>query len=79
MISLGKAAQRLGICIGSAKTLALKGVLPATQPLPGAQWLVPVDALTSEPVRIGVQKIIDRRPKHYEEYQYDKVIRLPGI
>ncbi len=29
MISLGKAAQRLGICIGSAKTLALKGVLPA--------------------------------------------------
>src|SRR5271157_3546692 len=64
MISLGKAAQRLGICIGSAKTLALKGVLPATQPMPGAQWLVPVDALTSESVRIGVQKIIDRRPQH---------------
>jgi len=79
MISLGKAAQRLGICIGSAKTLALKGVLPATQHMPGAQWLVPVDALTSESVRIGVQKIIDRRPQHYEEYQYDKVIRLPGI
>ena len=79
MISLGKAAQRLGICIGSAKTLALKGVLPATQHMPGAQWLVPVDALTSESVRIGVQKIIDRRPQHYEGYQYDKVIRLPGI
>lgn len=79
MISLGKAAQRLGICIGSAKTLALKGVLPATQHMPGAQWLVPVDALTSESVRIGVQKIIDRRPQHYEGYQYDKIIRLPGI
>jgi hypothetical protein len=79
MISLGKAAQRLGICIGSAKTLAHKGVLPATQHMPGAQWLVPVDALTSESVRIGVQKIIDRRPQHYEGYQYDKIIRLPGI
>jgi DNA invertase Pin-like site-specific DNA recombinase len=79
MISLGKAAQQLGICIGSAKTLALKGVLPAIQHMPGAQWLVPVESLTSEPVRIGVQKIIDRRPQHYEGYQYDKVIRLPGI
>ena len=79
MINLGKAAQRLGICIGSDKTLALKGVLPAIQHMPGAQLLVPVDALTSESVRIGVQKIINRRPQHYEEYQYDKVIRLAGI
>ncbi|WP_352485028.1 hypothetical protein [Mesorhizobium sp. M0092] len=31
MISLIKAAQRLGICAGSAKSLILKGILPAKQ------------------------------------------------
>jgi hypothetical protein len=30
-------------------------------------------------VRIGVRGVIDRRPQFYEQYQYDKVIRLPGI
>jgi DNA invertase Pin-like site-specific DNA recombinase len=79
MISLMKAAERLGICVGSAKGLALKGILPATQILPGSPWLVPVDALASEAVRIGVQRVIDRRPKVYEDYQYDKLIRLPGL
>jgi hypothetical protein len=78
-ISLSKAAEQLGICIGSAKTLALKGILPATQIMPGAPWLVEVDALASESVQIGVQKVIDRRPQYYEDYQYDKVVRLPGI
>jgi DNA invertase Pin-like site-specific DNA recombinase len=78
-ISLAKAAEHFGICIGSAKTLALKGVLPASQIMKGAQWLVPVEALTSESVLIGVQKVIDRRPRYYEDYQYDKVVRLPGI
>lgn len=79
MISLTKAAERLGICVGSAKSLALKGILPATQILPGSPWLVPVDALTSEAVRIGVQRVVERRPKFYEYYQYDKLIRLPGL
>lgn len=79
MISLMKAAERLGICVGSAKSLALKGILPAKQILPGAPWQVPINALTSEEVRIGVQRIIDRRPKFYEQYQYDKVVRLPGL
>ena len=79
MISLMKAAERLGICMGSAKSLVLKGILPATQIMPGSPWLVPVEALTSEAVRIGVQRVIDRRPSFYEQYQYDKVIRLPGI
>src|ERR1700726_4597524 len=76
MVSLAKAAERLGICVGSAKSLALRGVLPATQAMPGAQWLVPVEALTSEAVRISVQRVIARRPKFYEEYQYDRLIRL---
>jgi DNA invertase Pin-like site-specific DNA recombinase len=79
MISLAKAAEQLGICVGSAKSLAIKGVLPATQAMPGAHWLVPVDALNSEAVRIGVQRVIARRPQFYEEYQYDRLIRLPGL
>lgn len=79
MISLMKAAERLGICVGSAKSLALKGILPATQIMPGSPWLVPVEALSSEAVRIGVQRVIERRPHFYEQYQYDKLIRLPGI
>ena len=79
MISLMKAAERLGICVGSAKSLALKGILPATQILPGSPWLVPVEALASEEVRIGVQRVINRRPKFFEDYQYDKVVRLPGL
>jgi len=79
MLSMMKAAERLGICVGSAKSLALKGVLPATQVMPGSPWLVPVDALESEAVRIGVQRVIDRRPEVYEHYQYDKAIRLPGF
>ncbi|AUX78979.1 hypothetical protein [Sinorhizobium fredii] len=31
MVSLTKAAETLGICVGSAKSLAKKGILPATQ------------------------------------------------
>lgn len=79
MISLMKAAEKLGICVGSAKSLVQRGILPATQILPGSPWMVPVQALSSEAVRIGVQGVVDRRPKFYEDYQYDKVVRLPGI
>jgi hypothetical protein len=79
MVSLAKAAEQLGICVGSAKSLALRGILPATQAMKGAQWLVPVEALTSEAVRIGVQRVVERRPKVYEDYQYDSLVRLPGI
>ncbi|MBY5413374.1 recombinase family protein [Rhizobium leguminosarum] len=79
MISLMKAAERLGICVGSAKSLVQRGILPATQILPGSPWMVPVEALSSEAVRIGVQGVVDRRPKFYKDYQYDKIIRLPGI
>lgn len=79
VISLMKAAEKLGICIGSAKSLVQKGILPATQILPGSQWMVPVEALTSEAVLIGVQGVVGRRPKIYEDYQYDKVVILPGL
>jgi DNA invertase Pin-like site-specific DNA recombinase len=79
VISLMKAAEQLGICVGSAKSLVLKGILPAKQIMPGSPWMVPVEALTSEAVRKGVQRVIDRRPSFYEQYQYDRFIRLPGI
>lgn len=79
MICLTKAAQRLGICIASAKRLVLRGVLPATQIMPGAPWLVPIAALGSEAVKCGVQRVIDHRPKFYEDYQYGKIVRLPGL
>ncbi|MBF5089163.1 recombinase family protein [Novosphingobium sp. NBM11] len=78
-MSLAKAAEHLGICLGSARTLAEKGILPGKQIMKGSPWLVPVEALSLETVQIGVQQVIDRRPKHYEDYQYDKVVRLPGI
>jgi hypothetical protein len=70
IISLMKAAERLGICVGCAKSLVLKGILPARQIIPGSPWLVPVEALTSEAMRIGVQRVIARRPQFYEQYQY---------
>jgi hypothetical protein len=60
------------------RSLVLKGILPRTQIMPGSPWLVPIDALTSEAVRIGVQRVIER-PSFYEQYQYDRLIRLPGI
>ena len=63
MVSLAKAAEQLGICVGSAKTLALRGILPATRAMKGAQWLVPVEALTLEAVRVGMQRVVERRPK----------------
>jgi DNA invertase Pin-like site-specific DNA recombinase len=79
MVSLAKAAEQLGICVGSAKSLAQKGILPATQIMPGSQWLVPAASLTSEAVQIGVRRVVSRRPKIYENYQYDKAVRLPGL
>ena len=78
-ISLMKAAERLGICVGSTMSLVRRGILPATQIVSGSPWLVPVEALASEPVRLGVQRVIARRPKIYDNYQYDKVVRLPGL
>ena len=79
MISLAKAAEQLNICIGSAKRLVDWGVLPATQLMPGATWLVPTAALDTPEVRQGAQGVIARRSRTFEKYQYDKTIRLPGI
>jgi hypothetical protein len=79
MISLAKAAERLDICIGSARRLVAQGILPATQMMPGATLLVPSAALDTAAVRRGAHAVAARRPKTFEKYQYDRIIRLPGI
>jgi DNA invertase Pin-like site-specific DNA recombinase len=78
-VSADQAAARLGICIGSIQKLIRQGVLPATQLMPAAPWQVPVAALESEPVKIGVREIIGRRPRKYKVHQDDKTLRLPGF
>jgi hypothetical protein len=79
MITVDKAALRLGICVGSIYKLIRQGVLPATQLLPSAPWEIPLAALDSEAVKTGVQAIIDRRPRNYRLLQDVKTLALPGI
>jgi hypothetical protein len=78
-ISADRAAARLGICIGSVHKLIRHGILPATQLMPSAPWQIPVAALDSEPVRIGVRQIVELRPKFYKRFQEDKTLKLPGF
>jgi DNA invertase Pin-like site-specific DNA recombinase len=78
-ISVDAAARRLRICVGSVHRLIRQGVLPATQLMPSAPWQVPVAALATEAVRIGVRDVIARRPKNFEALQEVGTLRLPGI
>ena len=78
-ISVDETAQRLGICVGSVHRLIRSGVLPATQLMPSAPWQVPVAALDSEAVRIGVRDIIDRRPRNIVDSQDEMTLNLPGF
>jgi DNA invertase Pin-like site-specific DNA recombinase len=78
-ISVDETARRLKICVGSVLGLIRSGVLPATQLMPSAPWQVPVEALDSEPVRIGVREIIERRPRNIVELQDDMTLQLPGF
>ena len=78
-ISVDKAALRLGICVGSVQKLIRAGVLPATQLLPSAPWQVPVAALDTEAVKIGVREIVGRRPRNYRVLQDVKTLALPGL
>lgn len=78
-ISVDETAARLKICVGSVKRLIRDGVLPAKQAMPAAPWQVPVAALDSEPVKIGVRAIIERRPRNFDNLQDNKSLRLPGL
>jgi hypothetical protein len=79
MISANEVARRLSICIGSVHRLIREGVLPASQLMPSAPWQIPVSALDTDAVRIGVQRIVERRPRNFAHLQDKKTLRLPGI
>src|SRR5882672_4309760 len=78
-ISADAVAIRLGICVGSVHKLIRQGVLPATQLMPSAPWQIPVAALETEAVNIGIRQVIHRRPKFYRRFQQDKTLKLPGF
>jgi len=59
--------------------LIRQGMLPAKQLMPSAPWQVPVAALSTEAVRIGVRDVVARRPKNFAALQDVKTLRLPGI
>ena len=78
-ISVDATARRLGICVGSVHKLIRSGALPATQLMPSAPWRVPVAALDSEAVRIGLQEIAARRPRAALDSIEKSILRLPGF
>jgi DNA invertase Pin-like site-specific DNA recombinase len=78
-ISVDETARRLQICVGSVLRLIREGVLPATQLMPSAPWQVPVAALDSEAVKIGVRNVIERRPRNFRQLECEKTIKLPGF
>lgn len=78
-ISVDETARRLGICVGSVLRLIREGILPAKQLMPSAPWQVPVAALDTESVKIGVRAVIERRPRNFEVLQDEKTLKLPGF
>ena len=76
---MDETAHRLKICVGSVLRLIRAGILPATQLMLSAPWQVPVDALESEVVKIGVQNVIARRPAKLLAFYENKTLKLPGF
>ena len=78
-ISVDETARRLAICVPSVHRLIRTGVLPAKQTMPSAPWQIPLSALDSEAVRIGVREIVERRPRNFAKLQDARTLRLPGL
>ena len=78
-ITVDAAAHRLNICVGSVKRLIHEGALPATQLMPSAPWQIPVAALDTEAVKIGVRAALERRPRNFTVLQDLKTLKLPGF
>ena len=78
-ISVDETAHRLKICVGSVLRLIRGAILPATQLMPSAPWQVPVQALESEAVKIGVRDVIARRPAKLLTFYENKTLKLPGF
>ncbi|MDB5971723.1 MAG: serine recombinase [Hydrocarboniphaga sp.] len=79
MISVGETARRLQICAGSVHRLIREGVLPASQIMPSAPWQIPLAALDTQAVKIGVRSVMDRRPQNFPVLQDGKTLKLPGF
>ncbi len=78
-ISVDAAAKRLGICVGSVHKLIRSGALPATQIMFSAPWKIPLDALDSEAVQIGLQDIAARKPRQALAAVENASLKLPGF
>lgn len=78
-ISVDAAAKRLGVCVASVHRLIRSGVLPANQIMYSAPWKMPVDALDSEAVQIGLQAIAVRRQRQPLDKVADQSMTLPGF
>jgi DNA invertase Pin-like site-specific DNA recombinase len=78
-LTVDATARRLGVCVGSVYKLIRSGALPATQIMHSAPWQVPVDALDTETVRIGLQEIAARRPRAALGSIEKSSLRLPGF
>jgi len=61
IVTLQEAGSRLGVSRTVVCTLIRRQVLPASQPVPGAPWEIPVEALTSEAVRRAIEASRCRR------------------
>lgn len=79
VVTLDEAARRLAVSIPSVYRLIRDGVMPATQLMPAAPWQIPVAALNSEAVQIGVRLIQERRPHNLAQYREDRSLKLPGF
>ena len=78
-ISVDAAARRLCICVGSVHKMIRAGKLPATQLMYAAPWKIPIDALDSDAVRIGLQEIAARRPRQALDPIENMSLKLPGF
>jgi DNA invertase Pin-like site-specific DNA recombinase len=78
-VSVDETARRLQICIGSVHRLIREGILPAKQAMHSAPWEIPVAALSTEAVQIGVRNVIARRPLNFAVLQDVRTLKLPGI
>lgn len=78
-ISVDETARRLKICTGSVHRLIREGRLPAVQLMHSAPWQIPLSALDSEAVKIGVRNVIERRPSNFPALQDSKTLKLPGF
>ena len=78
-VTLREAAQRLNVSLTIVRRLIAEKILPASQVVICAPWQIPAASLDSEAVKIGVRKVIARRPNNFAVLQDQKTLTLPGL